>query len=471
MKAGLLTKAVAAAFLFAVSGLAAESVQADSVTESVAEPVAISPFEDVAVSFTGWNYFGRIDEIITDSCPPEVLQWFSFEPEEQYDDLCDGDTVVIRAVYDEEALAQAGFVAAADKAEFPVEKLWHLNRYWGDFHDDAAWVEADLGDLGVFDCVVSTEGEILFISDNGEGSGSDFYHGVCQMEERLMDREGNTIWSVEDAIRYGDSIWGSGSTTGAFLIQEYDDDYNPIYHGYTKVVLSVDCFDFTGEAYGIVDFEGKWLVEPVRDLYGYASEEYGVCTPDLLSLYNILTGEYAEFPETDEGYQSKDETYRSWVLHNQAVFEGGMTIRHEDDGYPKTGFYDEDGNLKIDLSDYNLSLLDIDSLNGEFCGGYRSLIIPNAEGAWFYTIIDEEGNRVLNPVRGTDHGRFTGTYFARYNDDYTESDERYAYCDLTGEKKIGDTFWEASDFRCGRAFVRKSEGYLYCIDENGERVF
>jgi hypothetical protein len=64
----------------------------------------------------------------------------------------------------------------------------------------------------------------------------------------------------------------------------------------------------------------------------------------------------------------------------------------------KTGFYDINGNLVIDLSEYTV----VHSARGRmmvpaFSGGYCPLVLQNAQGAHFYTVIDKTGRFLFEP--------------------------------------------------------------------------
>ena len=429
-------------------------------------------FADVQVSFTGWNGLGVIDAIDTSACAPVIVDNVIFQPVEAYSELKNGDFVTIQALYDEAALLSLGYTVSHDTFDFPVRDLWNIKCVKDTFHDDVTWLEVWFSADETADCVVDTDGNVLFKCD-GESAGTNFYNGVAQMDDRLIDKHGNTIWSVDDAYAYGDSIWGAGNTRDVFIytIFDHNEDYRKRYYGYTALSMTIDCFDFSGIVYGVIDSEGNWLVEPVRDKYGFLNgDNYGVFEPDGNSLYNVMTGEYLEFPETDEGYDAHYDTRLKWIMHNEAIREGGLTFRYENEfeHVATTGFYDESGTLRIDLSEYDV---DNDSNMGTFYNGYRTLNIYNADGDMFYTIIDTQGNRVLYPIREWYHGPFTGEYFCRYNDDNQGDNDRYYYCDAEGNNVIGTMYYEAYDFMCGRAFVRQGGEDYHCIDLDGNIVF
>ena len=453
--------------LFCLSLLSACAL-AEPPAEKEAAPEPLNPFSDVQVRFTGWNGFGTIDSIDTSACDPIVLENVTIQPAEAYSGLTDGDVITLQAVCDEEKLLELGFALSQDTCDVTVKDLWKIVRVWDTFHDDVTWLQVWFSPEETADCIVDIDGNVLYKCDH-EDIGTNFFNGVAQMDDRLIDKHGNTLWSKDDAIAYGDSLWGKGSTRDVFINMIYE-DYDKRYYGYTSLYLTVDCFDFSGEAYGIIDSQGNWLVEPVRDKYGYLNGRFGVFQPDSYSLYNVMTGEHATFSETGEEYDAFYETYLKWVMHNEAIMEGGLTLRFESeyDHIPVTGFYDENGALKFDLSAY-----DVDAYvnEGAFYNGYRSLKISNADGGAFYTIIDTEGNRVLYPIREWYHGPFTGEYFLRYNDDAQGNDDRYYFCDLQGENPFGTMYYDARDFMCGRAFVRQGEEYYHCIDLEGNTVF
>lgn len=432
------------------------------------EPEQLYPFTDVQVYFTGWNGSGTIDRIDTTACDPVILENVTFQPAEAYSGLTEGDMVTIQAVYDEASLLEKGYAVAQSTCDYAAEDLWKIRTVWDTFHDDVTWLEVWFSPDETADCLVDIDGNVLY-KCVGENFGSNFYNGVAQMDDRLIDKHGNTIWSKEDAYAYGDSVWGPGNTRDVFIYPIYEDN-DRRYYGYTSLYLTVDCFDFSGSAYGIIDSQGNWLVEPVRDKSGYLQGEFGVFRPDGYSVYNAMTGEYAQFPETDESYDAYNETYRKWVLHNEAILEGGLTLRLENEyeNVPTTGFYDENGELKVDLSEYDVEAY---TNRGTFYNGCRSLRISNAEGGSFYTIFDMEGNRVLYPIREWFHGPFTGEYFVRYNDDAQGFDDQYYYCNAQGENTIGKMYSQACDFMCGRAFVRQGNEDYHCIDLEGNIVF
>jgi len=140
------------------------------------------------------------------------------------------------------------------------------------------------------------------------------------------------------------------------------------------------------------------------------------------------------------------------------------------------GFYDIDGNLVIDLSQYNIQA------TPEFTDdGYCLLTMANPQGDQFYTIIDTHGNMNFEarPQEGVSMQYNGETQHAFYPIVLScgrvvmhDSDNDYYIIDTSGEKvvdlgKVGSV----SDFSEDAAMVKDNTGFVYYIDTTGNRLF
>jgi hypothetical protein len=141
----------------------------------------------------------------------------------------------------------------------------------------------------------------------------------------------------------------------------------------------------------------------------------------------------------------------------------GMASSFVDLGFSanKTGFYDRNKKLVIDLSSYG-SAYPI----GHFSGGYCTMQLGNPQGSRFTTIIDKSGNPMFEPLAGVSLGRFSQGRATK-----SGGASGFCYINASGEEVITG-LEEGSDFaENGLALVKRRGEPAHCfIDVNGNRL-
>ena len=125
------------------------------------------------------------------------------------------------------------------------------------------------------------------------------------------------------------------------------------------------------------------------------------------------------------------------------------------------GFYDINGNLKIDLSYYDITNIP------EFSDGYCLLLLKNPQGTKFYTIIDKNGREMFEPKllqRRNTPVLSCGLVIQNENG-------IYSIINTSGTTVIDlGKVDSVSDYSEDVAMVR-SDGEVYYIDKTGKRLF
>jgi hypothetical protein len=128
------------------------------------------------------------------------------------------------------------------------------------------------------------------------------------------------------------------------------------------------------------------------------------------------------------------------------------------------GFYDIDGNLTIDLSEYDIVG------TPEFTDGYCMLSMANPQGSLFYTIIDKKGTRMfeprINPFQNQLFDLQCGAvvFKDRYNTKKTTT-----IIDTSGNI-VAEIEGNVSEYREDTALVKDGNS-IYYIDKTGKKLF
>jgi hypothetical protein len=355
------------------------------------------------------------------------------------------------------------------------------------FSDGAVWVRIAMDSN--WKCV-DEKGKALFSLAKGETPKTDFVSGGAVVEMlgsanknimKIVDKNGEVVFPKED-----------DENEYTFLISSGNANF---------VRRHVNTFEKTEDQTGIVDNSGEWVVKPTADLsVDWQAKAYdGIINRVKYNDDNFYDAVKNDFFKSDYDSDNYLKASRRFVEHRyqegliylhagsnkdtltflfpgqaendmsfnysyyesyQNAFRVGFDIR-------KTGFYDENRKLAIDLSSYADGAFAI----GGFSGGYATLRVKNPQGNSFWTVIDKEGKKMFDPIPDqlgkVACGRILATPSNKENTEY--------YIDVNGETiiqgiKTGSDFGENCLAKIGSGdFTNQSP--VYYIDADGNTAF
>ena len=247
-------------------------------------------------------------------------------------------------------------------------------------------------------------GKLLFSLEKADIPSTSFVNGVAVINNnRLINKEGVTIWSVENEGRTeGERLFGSGNVESVEMLSFGDENK---FFGKVFVQYRIESFEWSGTKTGVLDSDGSWQLEPVEMAETssfYNGPFYDLMIEETWGCYNILNGEFA--PGGHIGEESNEEQVEKWRREYLTSMHSGLMF-----DYGQNGFIDVDGNLKIDLSKYTLVSYEDDPV---FNDGYCFLHIENDQGSNYTTIIDTSGKEMFAPVQEFGHGELSQGLFS-----------------------------------------------------------
>ena len=294
-------------------------------------------------------------------------------------------------------------------------------RYAQPFCDGAAWIyvarrDADSGKL----MMINTEGKVLFSRDYmWDNAVTNFCRGTSLYYDNgakyIIRNDGEVVWcDADNGYKEANGFSGEESVGLVWLADHvnggetyFNADHvnvrNSYYNGFCAAVVSMND---GSERYGIVDHEGKWVVEPSA-IYKYSMElnsgsAYAAFRYDRdgnFFAYNFKTGELTDLGRKGENassviYPHESETTTGWQRGYELEKGGGLLYSRE-----KKGFVNEADEVIIDLSSYALAekKRDGDEYIPYFYDG-RCVITFIEDGKPYFTAFDTEGNRLFDPV-------------------------------------------------------------------------
>ncbi|EXM38468.1 hypothetical protein RASY3_13995 [Ruminococcus albus SY3] len=276
------------------------------------------------------------------------------------------------------------------------------------FNDGCAWVELCDIEKNVLSSnsymesfynnhsyLINTKGEVLADFDqtkNAYGCFSRIENGISVIDTAqgyyVVGNDGNTIWSSEtDGVKYANENFGEGATKSISCAA--------LGHGNVGVQFDVDTFEHTGKYGGILKSDGTWLIEPIpgsqyENLFSLSgiAERTPVNSILISEENNKYTAINAVTYEKAEGltYDECKTLDQKWdIEQNGPIFKAGNNDVIQ-------GYYDENDQMVIDLSNYYR----IHSWS-RFVDGYATLAIDNDSGGRYFVLIDKDGNFVFDP--------------------------------------------------------------------------
>jgi hypothetical protein len=183
-----------------------------------------------------------------------------------------------------------------------------------------------------------------------------------------------------------------------------------------------------------------------------------------------------------KGAYTKGDFYENYFgMSNWGILgkykEGLFYFSDIDAGGQSQGFYDIEGNLQIDLREYEFEK---QNTTLEFIDSYCLLPIKNPQGSSFFTIIDTSGKMMFEPINylpGNSNLLLKSGLVV-----YKNGNGRFSIVDTFGNHNIelDNEIYEVSNFYEDVALVesrlsnQNSYGLrmeVYYIDKNGERLF
>lgn len=327
------------------------------------------------------------------------------------------------------------------------------------FSDDVAWVKPEEDDSNWE--LINTEGEVLFTLDKGEDPTTDYKRGIAIVEEsKVVDKKGNIISSMKDG------------TYDTIISNEFS------YDGYVVVSKTTKSIEGTETKCGIIDNDGSWYHELDEKLNNPDSEVEGSMLyenwddDDNYSYYDLKTDEFID-----------EDTYNKRIL-DRSFYDGLAFFTYEEEsgavwlsgvgtGFEiyedrakkirKTGFYNTDLELVIDLSKYSFCQ-DL----SHFQDGYCAVLLRNPDGDDFYTIIDKKGEFTFEPIGDTEvFESFSNGLIGMVSDyEITYYDIHYnmVFKKELYNNRIGDQFY------CGLLKIGDYNN-IYYVNTKGEIAF
>ena len=363
------------------------------------------------------------------------------------------------------------------------------------FSDDVAWVRRSKPEYindpgGGWECIddkgntLFTLGETSFpltvFIDGAASIATNNAYDYTECDDKIVNKSGKVIFPKDNTYKYHYLI-----SSGA----------------YTFVERYINTIEKTEKQTGIVDNTGKWVIEPTPDLSAAINPsssflEHGIIKASYQGndFYDANSNEFFKSSIAQGNEDNYLELARRLVennykedlcfLHN---YDSGLGVQNAGNagadftklGFNNkgTGFYDRNKNMAIDLSSYQ----DAEAVGG-FSDGYCSVMLKNPQGNTFYTVIDNKGNQMFEPIPvggSSSSGSVSCGCIFIYQGDY-----KGYYIDVKGKTvipnilpvldppfRVRDTIWDFS--KNGLAKVRSTnlDMTICYIDTNGNIAF
>ena len=313
-----------------------------------------------------------------------------------------------------------------------------------EFSNDLAWSKVD----NQWVCI-NSEGKLVFRlpAEYTEVTNfSDDGYALIKKENNkaIVDETGRIITTDENNNAFDEIISEDALADCALVSKEIDE------------------YDKAETQYGIIDFEGNWILNLSADNENLKGLTKGISE-------NIITDEYDKVYLVDiaknvtikgliqEIIAEDDDNLIVLDYDNQLVKvneESGKTttiVKNVDSVYGKLnndllavkirkfndktrdydisfGYYDLNGKKQVSVKEEN-----VESLTTMSDEGYYGVITSNDSGTKFITICDKEGNKQFDPIKGAEECTYLGEgrFFISYSND--TGFDKYV-CDEKGQK-------------------------------------
>lgn len=338
-----------------------------------------------------------------------------------------------------------------------------------EFNNGLAWSKVD----GQFICI-NSEGKVVFKLSNEYDTVTDFKNPDYALvsnyyNKAIIDKEGRIITTDKENNAFDK------------IISE------DVYAGYAVVYKKVDTYEKQEEQYGIIGFEGNWILELSKDNKFLESYSIGV-TKNIIrnrqELYFVDTAKKIKIQSGINKYLCEDEkncyiyTYGNKIVQinkesgkTNNILNDVVSCGNYSDGlfYAKTSkwdkkkkntittnaFYDLSGKKQFEIKETN----EIDSIT-EITTDFVGIVTINNGGTKFGTVINKQGEYQFEPIKGVKKLEKIGEnkFFISYSN---ENGEGEYVCNEKGEKLFDAT--SMTKYENGYA-IKDDTNY---VDENG----
>lgn len=301
------------------------------------------------------------------------------------------------------------------------------------FAEEKAWVRLrdEQGKSKAY--CIDTQGNVLFSIGNTFPTDGGYSGGIILVANKyILDEHGDVVFNVDES---------EFKLLPRAVNSPYENTF--IIDGYFAVARKYDTFEKTGIESGILNRAGEWIYGPtdapqsLQDDFLYMGDgqfilSYSGNAEDMVA-FNAKTqktypmpGWQSYFPTDGDAFYDGNAvldcilyTVEQGKVKEFTQMEGNVNLYN---GLYReglffalpAGFYNLEGEKKIDLSEYNFvkwsnnAFGTFGSSNYKempyFVNGYSLLYIENDQGSKFFTVIDKSGNRMFEPLKGAYKG-------------------------------------------------------------------
>ena len=352
--------------------------------------------------------------------------------------------------------------------------------------------------------LIDTSGKIICTSTAIEIH--DMSNDACYVKEKVGDKDGEAIYNYKIINKDGKIV--ASSTDGKFdeILAAGDNLF--FVHKYESSI------DVSRHLYGTINEKGEFVNKLRECPYGELSETYtsyigakafrvgaGVYDDPYIymssidkyignnavnyntqinignSLY-IVNGRGIKVEGSDTSYyEYDDDGYAYVVIRSDGKVEkapafdeiiNGMLVKRDREK-ESVSFTDPTTDKTVTFSKYYPAYIDAAG-NDNFL-----ILIEGADGKYYYTILDKNGNMLFEPIEGTRgeiySERVAGETYASDGRLVLHTDEGYSVLDYTGKVIIpAGTYSSIGSFNSGIAWAKNSSDQYVGIDVNGKVV-
>ena len=369
------------------------------------------------------------------------------------------------------------------------------------FSNGYAWIESS----GSSVCsLIDTSGKIICTSTAIEIH--DMSNDACYVKEKVGDKDGEAIYNYKIINKDGKIVASSADGKFDEILAAGDNLF--FVHKYESSI------DVSRHLYGTINEKGEFVNKLRECPYGELSETYtsyigakafrvGAGVYDDPYIYMSSIDKYIGNNAIDYGTQINIGKNLYIVNGSGIKVEGSDTgyYEYDDDGYAyvvirsdgkveKAPAFDEIINgmlVKRDREKESVSFTDpATGKTATFSKYYPVYIdtagkdnflimIEGADGKYYYTILDKNGNMLFEPIEGTrgeiHSERAAGETYANDSRLVLRTDEGYSVLDYTGKVIIpAGTYSYIGAFNSGIAWAENSSDQYVGIDVNGKVV-
>lgn len=364
------------------------------------------------------------------------------------------------------------------------------------FSNGYAWVKSS----GSKSCsLIDTSGKIIctstsYVEDyDGRNDAHDMSNDACYVKEKVGDKDGESIYNYKIINKDGKIV--ASSTDGKFdeilaagdnlfFVHKYESGIDVSRHLYGTINEKGEFVNQLRECpYGVLEKDKTKYIGGKAFLVNMDGSYYG-------NLYVYMSSNGKYFGEvTDEGIGNVGSSL--YVINQYGIkAEGSDTLYSPRDGYEhiairsdgkieKAPAFDEIINgmlVKRDREKESVSFTDpTTGKTAAFSKYYPEyiiaagndnflIVIEGADGKYYYTILDKNGNMLFEPIAGTNANANDGRLVLR-------TDDGYSVLGYTGKVIIpAGTYSEIKPFNNGIAWAKNSSDQYVGIDVNGKVV-